>query len=279
MPNEQFQLPDGLIVGTGLKIPVSRSSNLPAYSTTGPMLSRDDIIQAAKSGNYRGRDRFDRTFIKNQRNHGSCNGFAEAAALTRARIRRLGMKYRVDLSGAYAYSLINGGRDNGSMLDDGMSAAMMRGVCREEYCDWNQIYPTMYDKGKCDADAAKHKAFECYSVSTEVELFSGLVSGFDAVVAVHAGNNFMNMDSKGIAGGDNGAGNHAVMCDGCWYDQSTDTLMGDGVNSWGWNYGIEGRMGLTWARHFRQPIQYHSFYLMRSTEDSPEGEQPPVAAI
>lgn len=267
-------LPDGSQRGTGLiASPLLNASVFRDYVDVGPMLSKDDIIAAAKTGKYRGRDRFDESFTDDQKNHGSCNGFAGAWALTRARIRR-GLP-RVDLSGAYLYSLINGNRDQGSTLDAGMAALTLRGCCTRQRVGWDQVFRSDYNTSEADAEAANYKAFECYRVTTEEELFSGLINGFDAVVAVHANNSFNKLDSRGVAGVGNGPGNHAVLNDGVWWDGE---LIGDGNNSWGRSWGDKGRMGMTWRNHFQYTTRYHPFYLIRSTLDPKQEDNPPPDA-
>lgn len=271
--NTILELPDGTPVGTGLQTPLSLMTAFPLYEDAGPMLTDSQIEEAAKSGTCRGSTRFDSSWIGNQRNHGSCNGFAGAKALQRARVRR-GLP-RVNLSGAYLYSLINGGRDNGSMLDDGMAAIQSRGVATEETVPWNKIYPGQYDRAKADAEAATNKAFECYAVRTRGALFSALASGFDCVVAVHADNGFMQVDADGVAGGGNGPGNHAVGADGLFWSARRGRPVADGFNSWDVSYGVQGRMGLDWNAHFAPTTVHHLFYAIRSTTDG--GDSPPAA--
>lgn len=268
--NDQFTLPDGTVVGTGLQVPTSLATAFSAYEADGPMFEWDQIEAIAKAGGDRGRDRFDISWIKNQRSHGSCNGFAGALALSRSRVRR-GLE-RVDLSGAYLYSLINGGRDQGSLLEDGLRVMQSRGVATEQTVAWDAIYPGRYDRSKADAEAARFRGFECYAVRSDRGLFSALAAGFDCVVAVHADSGFMRLDSRGVAGGGNGPGNHAVLVDGLWWDGE---VIADGVNSWGTSYGDQGRMGLSWKRHFARTTQYHLFYAIRSTSDDPQGSNPP----
>jgi hypothetical protein len=268
--NEILELPDGTPVGTGLQVPTSLATAFPLYEDVGPMLSAAQIETIAKSGKAKGRTRFDPSFIKNQRTHGSCQGFASAAAATRARISR-GLE-RVDLSGAYAYSLVNGGRDNGSLLEDGMRACQA-GYATEATVGWDAIYPSRYDVAKAKAEAARFKMTEVYAARTEQALFSGLALGFAAVVAVHADNGFMRLDGRGVAGGGQGPGNHAVGADGLWWDGE---LIADGFNSWDVTYGDDGRMGLTWRRHFSNTASYHLYYLIRDTTDDPQGDNPPA---
>lgn len=271
--NDILTLPDGTPVGTGLQTPTSLATAFPLYEDAGPMLTDAQIADAAKSGAMRGKGRFGDDWVGNQRDKGSCNGWAGAKSLQRARVRR-GLP-RVNLSGAYLYSLINGGSDNGSMLDAGMAAIQSRGIATEETVPWDRIYPSLYDRAKADAEASKNKGFECYAVRSRQALFSALAVGFDCVVAVHADNGFMALDSDGVAGGGNGPGNHAVLCDGLYWSARRGRPVGDGVNSWGLSYGDRGRMGLDWNAHFAPTTQYHVFYAIRSTTDG--GDSPPAA--
>ena len=62
------------------------------------------------------------------------------------------------------------------------------------------------------------------------------------------------------------------MADGLWWDNE---LVADGANSWDLVYGDQGRMGLSWARHFHKTTQYHVFYAVKSSMDDPQGDNPP----
>lgn len=271
--NDILTLPDGTPVGTGLQTPTSLATAFPLYEDAGPMLTDAQIEAEARSGKCLGRTRFDPSWIGNQRSHGSCNGFAGAKALQRARVRR-GLP-RVNLSGAYLYSLINGGQDNGSMLDAGMAAIQSRGVATEETVGWDAIYPSRYDRAKADGEAAKHKGFECYAVRTKQALFSALALGFDCVVAVHADDGYMQLDGEGLAGGGQGPGNHAVGCDGLGWSSRYGVPLADQYGSWDVTAHDRGRLFLSWNRHFAPTTQYHVFYAIRSTTDG--GDSPPAA--
>jgi hypothetical protein len=264
-------LPDGTPVSTGLLLhPAGRFTLMAAYADAGPLLSMTEIITIAKSGQMRGKDRFDSTWVKDQGQFGACAGYAGAGALQRARVRR--NLPRVDLSGSYLYSLVNGGRDQGSIPEDGMRAMQTKGIATAATVGQSAIYPSRYDKAKADAEAALYKGFECYGIDSEIELFSALALGFDCVVAVHADNGFMQLDSRGVAGGGNGPGNHAVLCDGLTWNNE---LIADSMNSWNTSYGDKGRMGLTWSRHFSHTAQNFVYYAIRSTIDG--NDSPPTA--
>lgn len=202
-------------------------------------------------------------WIMNQHTHGSCNGFAEAAVYSKCRKLR-GINDDLLFSGAYAYSLMNGGQDNGSVLEHGMQKLKTDGICLATTVTWEMIYPRL-QPAHAKAEAAKHKGLIVYPCETLQGLRTGLAQGFPAVVAVHAGGGFQKLDSRGIAGISNGRGNHSVHCD--------DLVMVDGVevfdhaNSWGLGYGNRGRSYLT-QDHFSQTFSSHVFYLCASTVEA-----------
>ncbi len=237
------------------------------------LLTDAQIEEICRSGVMDGRAKFGSTMVDNQNTHGSCNGFLEAGVLGCARVRR-GEPFEF-LSGAYAYSLMNGGRDQGSQLAAGL-AGVAGGVCRRELCNWRQIYPHLYDRAACAADAKRFRGFLQYPCATLRGLWSGLAMGFDGGVAVHAAGRFMSTDSTGMAGVANGGGNHAVRCDGIVWGPNGPT--GTGVNSWGTGYGDGGRM-LMDERHFAQTFRNHQFWILPTTTDDPDDANKPPRIV
>lgn len=206
---------------------------------------------------------FDWKWIQNQYNKGSCNGYAEAGGLGKARWLR-GIKDGLLLSGAFAYSLMNNGQDHGSVLYDGMIAVEKYGICSEELVPWDQIYPYM-QPANARSEAAKHKGLKAYPVQTKQGFRTAVAVGFPVIVCVHAGNDFQHLNSQGICGIDNGSGNHAVHVD------DGVIIGGDEVydlcNSWGVDgYGDQGRSYARWES-FEQCFPYHVFYAIASTEE------------
>lgn len=238
-------------------------------------LTDAQIEEIARSGVMDGRPKFGGQFIDNQNNHGSCNGYMEAGMLACARYRR-GEPLEL-LSGAYAYSLMNGGRDQGSQLAHAMANVSDRGICRKQLCDWRQIYPSMYNRAVCDADAKRFRGFLQYPCRTLRGFWTGLALGFDGGCAVHAARNFMRVNADGIAGVDSGPGNHAVRCDGLIWTDFGPTGTGD--NSWGLEYGDGGRMQLH-TGHFNGTFRNHQFWILPSTVDDPDdANKPPRLAV
>jgi len=128
---------------------------------------------------------FGPSWIQNQKSKGSCNGYALAGGLSKSRYLR-GIQDKLLLSGAFPYSLMNGGRDNGSMLSDGLKIIETHGSCPESLVPWDAIYPNL-QPANAKAEAAKHKGLVCYAAETMQGLRTGLAKGFIAVVAVHEG--------------------------------------------------------------------------------------------
>ena len=240
-----------------------------------PMLTGDQIrAELAKRTTEPRRTTFGPDWIGNQGRVGACNGFSCAKALERLRWLR-GLRPRIKLSGFDAYSQMNGGRDQGSALGDGMKILGANGVSPEELNPSNAYY-TNQIPAAAKAARSRFKGFECFAVDDELELATGLLLGFVGVVAVHAGGSFDRLDGNGISQGGNGPGNHSVGVDDVKLAPD-GTLLFDMFNSWTTNWGDRGRCYLTWNRQLRQTVTNHRFFLVGSTTDDPQGESPPAA--
>ena len=261
----------GQIYYTGMLKPQIKLSFAPRYSPVASKAEITDLIQDPER--VKKRDFFDASWIRNQEDRGACNGFAAAQALQRALL--LSGREKETLSGEFLYSQMNGGSDRGSMLDDGMK--LLKDVGAPPYKDRHRRKFKSSDFTPEDfRDANERRAFEVLGVDTELELAEGLAKGAVGVVAVHAHNSFMKLDSNGIAGSANGVGNHAVGVDDVKIIDGE--LCFDMFNSWSTNYGDQGRAYLTWNKHLKQPNQYHYFYLVTATkttniDDIPEPQK------
>lgn len=241
-----------------------------------PMLTGDEIrvVLAGKPSAHSRRVEFGPEWIGDQSRFGACNGWSTAKTLERLRWLR-GIRPRVKLSGADAYSQMNGGRDNGSALADGMLIVQRNGVAPEELVRVDQIFDRQISAAARES-RSRFKGFECYAVDDELELASGLVLGFVAVVAVHVARGFDSLDGEGCPRSGNGRGNHSVGVDDVRLTSSGE-LQFEMFNSWNTSWGDQGRCRLTWNRHLRETVRYHRFFLMRSATDDPQGDNPPAA--
>lgn len=214
------------------------------------------------------------TYIRNQRSFGSCNGWSTAGALSRMRELR-GEPY-VCLSGADAYSQMNGGRDNGSVLADGLKLVEAAGIAPESLVPWGHVYSYQIS-AEAKVARSRFKGFKAYAVDEEAELATALVLGRVGVVAVHATNSFNADDGDGVNRGGNGVGNHSVGVQDLRMD-GNGVLHFDMFNSWdiGWCDG--GYTWLTWGRHLRETVRNHRFWILLSTTDDPGDDSTPPAA-
>lgn len=214
------------------------------------------------------RRQFTAEWLIDQKSHGSCVGFGTAGALMRA-IAMSGGKM-VRLSGAYIYSWINGGRDQGAMISDGLKAAMEHGACLETTVGYDSIYRSQTKKG--DAEAARYKIFEAYHADNFQELMSGIQMGWIGVGAVQVGNNYSRLDSDGVAGFDAGPGNHCIHFDGVHKLPSGEWVL-DSPGSWGTAFGDNGRAYFR-KRHI-DSVQQDCFVIRAAAQDPLDPNNPP----
>lgn len=273
---ERHETPDGESRGLGCRLPATFPTGKAFADLDGVRILTLDEIRNTLAGAknfFNRRETFGPAWIGNQRTTSACNGWMTARALSRSIFLRSGVT--VLLSGADAYSQMNGGRDNGSALADGMRICMTNGIAPESMVPWNQIFSHQIS-AEAKAARSRFKGFELYAVDTQEELASGLLAGFVGGVAVHVANGFDAQDSDGVCRGGNGPGNHAVCVDDMGMLASGE-LVFDMPNSWGTTWGDQGRTRLTWNRHLRQSVQNHRFFLIRSAIDDSQGTNPPDA--
>jgi hypothetical protein len=204
-------------------------------------------------------------FILNQKSHGSCVGFAATGSMMRC--RALAGQTFQRLSGAFVYSWINGGRDNGSSIGDSLDTLLKYGTCLESEADWDKIYPNRIPKTAYQT-AYRFRCEEGYRADSFEEFMSGIQLGYIGVYAVMVGGSFDNLDGESICGFDRGSGNHAIASDGCYKSNSKGWCI-DAYNSWGTNWGNNGRMRTT-EQMFNSV--YQDAYLIRAVTWDPLDE-------
>lgn len=228
----------------------------------------DEQLRIAFQDPYRncGRKLFSPKCIQNQNSAGSCAGYQAAQILAKCDSLRdpanAGDANYVKRSGAYAYSLCNGGVDQGSQLIDNYRVIIEVGIPPESLCPWNQIYPRLQTHPNLAAEAAKLKGWQGLRLDSYEAALTVLAMGGVVAVVVMAGRGFERLDSNGVAGVDNGSGNHAIHADDARWTASGFQL--DAVNQWGTGYGDMGRAWMTYAS-FRQTMKVHQHYGFLST--------------
>lgn len=210
-------------------------------------------------------------WVHNQYEYSSCTGWGTANALSKSRWLR-GITDAIQLSGPFIYSLINGGRDNGSPLEDALVAIQKYGAPPLSLVGPTMIYPRLQPKS-ARTEALKHVGLEAYRAETKQAWDTGLAAGFQGVGVVHAGSRFTRMTKINTgtscsvrAGVDSGSGNHCCNI-------SDIRLIGGELhylcdNSWGLSgFGELGRAWLTWES-FQQTFGVHQFFLLPSSQES-----------
>jgi hypothetical protein len=175
--------------------------------------------------------------VHDQDGIGQCNCSATCSLIEAAR-RQAGLPY-VYLSAGDLYSQINGGRDDGSTLEDGLYAAMKNGVATAK------TVPYVWDKRNHANEAAVKaerplyivlEAYECPSFDAMV---SALQQGFFIVEGLMWYDNFepdrdgwLPAKGTGRPGGHALLGKGAVQRNGVWGVKTR--------NSWGPSWGKNG---------------------------------------
>jgi hypothetical protein len=177
-------------------------------------------------------------YVHDQDGIGQCNADATTAAAEAARSIQ-GLPF-VKLSAADLYDQINGGADNGSMLEDGIDAMMKNGVGTAATCG------TLWSRGMnraTSAERTRFKVLEAALCPTPKHVMSASIKGRPLISGILWYDNFR-VDGDGWlpSRGSGQAGGHAVF----GYKptmRQTNSGTQFGIwhqNSWG-NWGMRGR--------------------------------------
>lgn len=262
MDIEEFQGLDGEIRRPGsLILPEGFVSSFPPYAGDAetPVWEDKDIKRVISDPNRRDITKVVpfSVYGTNQGSTSACNGWAGANAVTVTR-KLTGIDDGWVGSGSYVYSKINGGRDNGSMLEDGLKAIQTYGVASRKTVPSDSIYTSQYPKS-ADVEAKDNRGLQCYRVTSKQAFRTALAIGWVGIVAMHVGNKFVNFRGTGVAPLANGKGNHAVLVTDLRLVNGTEHYITD--NSWGISWGDTGRCRLVWD-HFAQTFTTHAFYVV-----------------
>lgn len=218
-------------------------------------------------------------WLLNQGGRSSCNLYACAGALMRARDRK-GLDGKVKFAPEFGYAGINRGKDQGSMLDDGMKWMTEKGipllgtVPYESYTYQQMFGGNMEAHRRASQEAMQHRYFEAYCLPTNDlptlwrAMITAVLRNEQIVIAVHVGQQYMytRATTWATAGFDRGPGNHAVACDDAIAPKNWRNIYDikiDQYGSWGTDHGEKGRVLLT-PHHVQEPSRYHCFYAIRS---------------
>jgi hypothetical protein len=284
--NEVFEL-DGVKLGTGCAVPSEEVMSLVkstyAMFPQNRIYTPDQIKKRLEGDRYLKLREKRRKRMINQGQIGKCNPSALKGAVHQIRESQ-GMPF-IEMSDSWAYLQINGGRDNGSLLEDAarLSAKGMAPKLLQVGGRTVEFPESVYNKSQVNRDvmaaaneAAKdHTTHELFIAPDNWEDFVMVIStaiacDFPVIHAWHVGNNGMRLNN-GYVNNSRGPGNHAnFFHSGKWVGGKT-LVHPDNQNSWGINWG-DGGFGLFTMESAFQCRKYHTFYVLTSCNVDPGSE-------
>jgi len=268
--------PDGQSHCLGLLPDPNPPQLMTLAQATGYLPSRSELITLAESDEYQksvgGMAHYDRSWTKNQNGWGKCASSAATYAIEKARY--ISGQPRIELSDDYLYSLVNGGRDQGSTLGDNLRAITQKGIATRSMVKEGQIYRRSYSNGAADREALRFRAHEGYATPSEQEVVASLLAGKPIVIAIHVGRNWQRFDSTGVLIGDRGPGNHSEHLDHVRYNRQKGRFEFREHSSHGTGQGDGGFFWVTWDQHLATVHPSHTFYAVPTVIQDPLGLSP-----
>ncbi len=175
-------------------------------------------------------------FMWDQDGQGACEGHGSTAAFT-AKWNSQGKILR-EFSPTYAYSLVNGGRDNGATPEDGDAAFKTKGVCLRSTVGPMKSFRNSYDTKAADVEAARFKTEQTYRVTTIEGAVSAIIREHMLFDGIFCGNHY-EPDSQGnLPEYRGGGGGHCMARLG--YELRNSRVWFEKPNSWGLRWGLKG---------------------------------------
>ena len=172
--------------------------------------------------------------VADQDGIGMCNASATATAIEYVRASK-GLPY-VELSGGDLYMRICGGRDQGSLLEDGLATSMSEGVASTTtvpYLDWRGENPG------AAAERQRYRVLEAFLCPTFDHCMSAVIAGFPLITGIMWYGNYK-PDADGWLPAPRGSsGGHAIF--GFSPCKRGSQYGIEHQNSWTENYGRKGR--------------------------------------
>ena len=218
------------------------------------------------------RKELDTKFIVDQKSCSGCSGWSANHLLMRLRVMR-GMTFQ-RLSGAFTYSQINGGHDNGSVIVQAGKSLEDDGTCLESQFN----FPHIFDKDVTEEmreTAQRFRLLNMLTCDTFDEAGTAIQMGFLVQFPLQVGSNFEKF-TNGFIGVAKGYGNHSVGTDGMDFINNKWGL--DMPNTWGPNWGPfkNGRAYVEEAAFAGQGGNDDSYVLIDAAYDPLDPNLPPV---
>jgi hypothetical protein len=213
-------------------------------------------------------------WIYDQNGLGACVGNGSTNALRKA--RALAGMTDVRLAPGCTYAQINGGRDQGAVISDSLTALQQTGTISSATLgsDEKPFYLRQLPSG-WKKEAARFRIEEAYHCSDYDDICTAIQLGYVVVFGIQVGNNFNSFTPEGVPGVSRGPGNHCLCADGLHKLNNGQWAL-DTVNSWGADWGPwhNGRCYLI-ESHFQNGDQPDAYAVKTAVEDPLDPIKPP----
>lgn len=171
----------------------------------------------------------------------------------------------------FCYGLINGGRDAGAMISDGLKALMQYGTCPKNDLPAGVMFQNQFPQ-QAFVNAKRFRLAQAYKCSNFEEICSAITLGFVCPLGIYVDQNFSRVDSEGVAGTPTGmqGGGHCILGMGL-KKSSRYGWMIKIQNSWGTRFGVNGHAYIH-KGHFQR--MNPDAFAIQSVMDDPQDVTP-----
>jgi len=291
---ETFTLPDGSVAATGKLLPKPLDTTVFSSYPSQRLLEKSDIKSLLSEDRYKFVRESFKPWMIDQGQVGKCNASAAVSAMYQVRWKA--GADMVPLADNFLYMHINGGRDQGSLLDKGLDFIRKFGVCPRNIVSrsgksYGHIPHTSYNVAQLDKDlyaeaqaqATRFIVHEPYVVPKDYEGFKETLATaaaleYPVVMAWDVSQASMKLKNGYVQTG-RGRGNHASLFSSAKWVGGKDLVHLDLRNSWGptesavfgprsSGWGEDG-YGLMTMEQAYQCREYHEFYVLSGINFDP----------
>lgn len=204
--------------------------------------------------------------VLDQDGHGSCVGHGSVSAFQHS-WNRSGYDASVRFSACWIYGLINGGQDNGAIVQDAIQVMVSKGVCLESTVPENMIYQRNFPAAAA-AEAAHYRAQDYYLIDTPDEIGTAVQLRYAVSTGKNVYGNF-DPDAQGVLPPPRGGvqGGHCMCAvggmkqiNGVWHVKEK--------NSWGTKWGAGGNCWVPLDAYYSD--QNGHFVVVHPSQDNPD---------
>lgn len=177
----------------------------------------------------------------------------------------------------FCYGLINGGRDAGAMISDGLKALMQYGTCFKADLQPGMMFRNQFPQKAFD-NAKRFKLVQAYKCGNFNDICSAITLGFVCPLGIYVDQNFSRLDGEGVAGMPSSmqGGGHCILGMGLKKSSRYGWLIKI-QNSWGHRFGINGYAYIH-RGHFQKmnPDAFAIQSIMDDPQDNTPADDVPV---